>query len=264
MKNILFLYFMLFASVCCAQEKLPLVYLPVKGTIHFISPEPIQYVDISSKQLAGDLPLKNILRLKLRDTSKSFDSAILTLAGEKFIAQYRLVPGYTAVPTEIEILPPDTHPLDISGIGFSQSQLKSMATNLISMRAGNPRERTLAYGVSGLLNHVYSVGDYLFLDISYRNKTRIKYDIADFNFSIEDKKIAKAANSQSIPLTPELILYDIPAFSRNYRNIFVLRKLSIPGNKVLKVELSEKQVSGRVLTLSIPYHDILDADTLPN
>ncbi|GGA95426.1 hypothetical protein GCM10011500_09070 [Mucilaginibacter rubeus] len=186
------------------------------------------------------------------------------MAGEKFIAQYRLVPGYAGVPTEIEILPPDTHPLDISGIGFSQNQLRSMATNLISAKAGKPRESATAYGIHGLVNHIYSVGDYLFLDIAYRNKTRIKYDIADFHFSIEDKKIAKAANSQSIPIVPELELYNIPAFSRNYRNVFVLRKLSIPGNKVLKVELSEKQVSGRVLTLSIPYQDILDADALPN
>lgn len=264
MKNILFLALMLFASMSYAQDKLPLVYLPENSTIHFISPEPIQYVDISSKQLAGDLPLKNVLRLKLKDTSKFFNGAVLTLAGEKFIAQYRLVPGYPGVPTEIEILPTETHPLDISGIGFSQNQLKSMATDLIAHRPGKARERSAAYGIIGLLNHLYSVGDYLFLDISYRNKTDIKYNIAGFYFSIEDKKITKATNSQSIALTPELILYDTPAFSRNYRNIFIFRKLSIPGNKVLRVELSEKQISGRVLTMSIPYQDILDADTLPN
>lgn len=264
MKNILFLALMLFASMGYAQDKLPLVYIPENSTIHFISPEPIQYVDISSKQIVGDLPLKNVLRLKLKDTAKSFSGAVLTLAGEKFIAQYRLVPGYPGVPTEIEILPPETHPLDISGIGFSQNQLKSMATSLIAHGAGKPRGRSVAYGVIGLLNHIYSVGDYLFLDISYRNKTGIKYDVAGFHFSIEDKKITKAANNQSIALTPELTLYDTPAFSRSYRNIFVFRKLSIPGNKVLRVELSEKQVSGRVLILSIPYQDILDADTLPN
>jgi len=44
----------------------------------------------------------------------------------------------------------------------------------------------------------------------------------------------------------------------------VFRKISFPGNKVLLAELSEKQVSGRILTLKISYQDILDADTLPN
>ena len=43
----------------------------------------------------------------------------------------------------------------------------------------------------------------------------------------------------------------------------VLKKLSFPGSKVLHIELNEKQVSGRVITLSISYHDILNADTLP-
>jgi hypothetical protein len=40
--------------------------------------------------------------------------------------------------------------------------------------------------------------------------------------------------------------------------------MSFPGNKVLHAELSEKQLSGRIVTLSISYQDILDADTLPN
>src|SRR5436309_1424105 len=33
-------------------------------TTHFVSPEPILYVDISSKNVEGDLPEKNILRIK--------------------------------------------------------------------------------------------------------------------------------------------------------------------------------------------------------
>jgi hypothetical protein len=114
------------------------------------------------------------------------------------------------------------------------------------------------------LNHVYTVRDYIFLDIGYHNKTNLKYDIADFRFKVDDKKVTKAANNQSVEVKPEFVLFNQPAFSKNYRNIFVFKKMSFPGNKVLHAEFSEKQLSGRVITLSISYQDILDADTLSN
>lgn len=264
MKAILFFLLVLCAPSLYAQDKLPIVYLPDNLTIHFISPEPIQYVDIATKELIGDLPLKNILRLKLRDSLKSFAGSVITVAGEKFIAQYKLMPGYPGVPTEINIVPDDMRPLDISGIGLSQNQLKSLALSLIARNPDKHMEKVKAFGIKGRLNHVYTVGDYIFLDIAYHNKTNLKYDIADFRFKVDDKKITKAANNQSVEVKPVFVLLDPPAFSKNYRNIFVFKKMSFPGNKVLHAELNEKQLSGRIVTLSISYQDILDADTLVN
>ena len=46
-----------------------------------------------------------------------------------------------------------------------------------------------------------------------------------------------------------------------YRNVAVLRKLTFPNDKVLTIEMSEKQVSGRTITLSIDYEDVLYADS---
>jgi conjugative transposon TraN protein len=264
MKKILSYLMVLIAPALYAQEKLPVVYLPENLTIHFLSPEPIQYVDISTKDLAGDLPIKNVLRLKLRDSLKTFTGSVITIAGEKFIAQYRLLPGYPGVPTERNIIPEDMRPLDISGIGLSQNQLKHLSLNLIAQKPDKRVEKVKAFGIAGQLNHVYTVGDYIFLDISYRNQTNLKYDIADFRFKVDDKKVTKAANNQSVDITPEFVLFNQPAFAKIYRNIFVFKKMSFPGNKVLRAELSEKQLSGRVITLNISYQDILDADTLPN
>jgi hypothetical protein len=80
---------------------------------------------------------------------------------------------------------------------------------------------------------------------------------------MDDKKVTKATNVQSVELKPEFILFDTPVFQKTYRNIIVLKKLTFPGNKVLHLELNEKQLSGRVITLTISYQDILDADTIP-
>jgi len=113
------------------------------------------------------------------------------------------------------------------------------------------------------LYHVYTAADYIFIDLGYRNKTNLAYDIADLRFHIDDKKITKATNVQSVELKPEFILFTKPLFQKTYRNIIVLKQMTFPGNKVLHIELSEKQISGRVITLNITYQDVLDADTIP-
>ena len=49
-------------------------------------------------------------------------------------------------------------------------------------------------------------------------------------------------------------------FQKNYRNVLVLPKLTFPDEKVLRLEISENQISGRVIVLTIEYEDILNAD----
>ncbi|RFZ91075.1 DUF4138 domain-containing protein [Mucilaginibacter conchicola] len=261
MKKFLFYLAALCPNFLLAQ---PAVTITKNQTIHFISPEPIQYADISARTLAGDLPLKNVFRLRIKDSASAFTGAIVTIAGEKFIAQYRIVRSDSAGPSQIEISPSDTRPLDISGIGFSENQLRSMALNLISRKPEKHLEKEKAFGLTGQLNHVYTAGDYLFLDISYKNNTRLRYEIDELRFRVDDRKVTKASNVQSFELKPVLMLFKTPVFSKSYRNIFVFKKLSFSGNKVMLAELSEKQVSGRVLILKIKWQDILDADTLPN
>ncbi|WP_091210333.1 DUF4138 domain-containing protein [Mucilaginibacter gossypiicola] len=262
MKKLLLYLFLLFAAFADAQEKLPVVYLPENLTIHFISPEPVQYVDISDKNLIGDLPLKNVIRIKLKDSLKTFTGSVITIAGEKYIAQYQLLPGYPGVPTEINVNQADTRPLDISGIGLSQNQLKLLCLKLYTERADKKLDKVKAFGLKGQVNHIATLGDYIFLDIGFKNKANLKYDIEDFRFKIDDKKVTKATNVQSVEISPVFVLSGVPSFSKYYRNIFVFKKMSFPGNKVLRAELSEKQISGRVIALSINYKDLLGADTI--
>ncbi len=260
MKNLFFSVLLLGTLNVLAQSNLPTVYLPEGLTIHFISPEPIQYVDISSRHIAGDLPLKNILRIRCKDSLAGDNDAVITITGEKYIAQYHIIIGGTNVPTEIEIKPADTKPLDMDGIGLSVNQLKSLCLSIAAQKTGKRREKVKAFGITGVANHVYSFGEYLFLDLSYKNSTNLRYDIDALRFRIDDKKVIKASNVQSLELKPEYVLFNNPSFNKYYRNILAFKKLSYPGNKVLHIELSEKQVSGRVITLSIPYKDILEAD----
>ena len=245
------------------KTDLPVVYMPDNLSVHFISPEPIQYVDISSKNILGDLPVKNILRIKYRTDSASADG-VVTIVGEKFIAQYHIVHSPAdggAIQTDIDILPQDMKPLDI-GIGLSQPELKNYATQLLAKKPEQLR-KAKAYGLKATLNHVYTLGDYIFLDIGYENSTNLSYDLDELRFKIEDKKVTKATNVQSLEIKPDFTLFDIPSFKKHYRNIFVFKKFTFPGNKLLNIQLDEKQLSGRVITLSIPYKDVLEADMIP-
>ena len=253
------------------KQDLPVVYLSENQSVHFISPEPIQYVDISAKNIIGDLPVKNILRIKYRpDSSKSpgLKDAVLTIIGERFIAQYLIV-FFSDTPspanqTDIEIMPADTRPIDFPGISMSQSEMKIHALGIMIRGHRKHLESSKAYGLKADLNHVYTLGDYIFLDVEFNNKTNLKYDIDGLRFKIEDNKITKATTMQSLEITPDFALFDNVTFKKHYRNIFVFKKFTYPGNKLLQVEMSEKQLSGRIIKLNIPYRDILEADTVPN
>lgn len=246
------------------KADLPIVYLPDSLSVHFISPEPIQYVDISTKNILGDLPVKNVLRIRYKDTTKSKD-AVVTIAGEKFIAQYHIQwspSGNALVKSEVEVGPAETRPLDI-GIGLSQPELQKFATGLFCQHSETDLEHAEAYGIKARLNHIYTLGEYVFVDLSYDNRTKLHYNIDAFRFKIDDKKVTKATTVQSLEIKPEFVLLDQTGFARHYRNVFVFKKFTVPNNKVFHVELNEQQLSGRVITLSIPYKDILKADVIP-
>jgi hypothetical protein len=58
-----------------------------------------------------------------------------------------------------------------------------------------------------------------------------------------------------------MVLESANTFLHGYRNVLVLKKLTFPNDKVLTIEMSEKQISGRTITLSIDYEDVLYADS---
>lgn len=116
------------------------------------------------------------------------------------------------------------------------------------------------HGMKAVVNNIYSIGDYFFIDYSLENKTKIAYDIEELRIKLTDKKEAKATNSQTIELTPVYSLNLAKKFKKHYRNVLVLTKLTFPDEKVLRLEISENQISGRLITLTIEYEDILHAD----
>jgi len=252
------------------REELPTIFLDDKSSLHIISPEPIRFVDISTNSVAGDLPEAHVLRLRHVTDSLNInnqvraDLGLVTIIGESFIAQYNLqLTAHDAKHksvARVDITSQHIKPIS-SNSELTTPELHQQALRLLTKRNSRPLRVSSDYGMRAELGAVYTVGDLVLLDISYYNHTNIQYDIDEVRFKIEDRKITKATNVQSIEIKPIWQLYPHKTFQKLFRNIYVLKKATFPDNKILQIELSEKQISGRTLSLKVKYKDILNADT---
>lgn len=225
--------------------------------------EPVKLVDLSTDKIAGDQPIENTVRLKPKEASKDGDIlAIVTIVTERYRTQYGLV--YTSkmseAVTDKEILPVERTAYAHPSVTMSQEEMYRHARRIWNSPARFRDVSCKGHGMRMRLNNIYTCGDYFFIDFSVSNRTNIRFDIDEIRLKLTDKKITKATNSQSIELKPEMMLEKATSFSRGYRNVIAVKKLTFPDEKVLTIEMSEDQISGRTMKLEIDYEDVLSAD----
>lgn len=226
--------------------------------------EPVKLVDLSTDRIAGDQPIENTVRLKPKEASKDGDIlAIVTIVTERYRTQYGLV--YTSkmseAVTDKEILPVERTAYAHPSVTMSQEEMYRHARRIWNSPAKFRDVSCKGHGMRMRLNNIYTCGDYFFIDFSVSNRTNIRFDIDEIRLKLTDKKITKATNSQSIELKPEMMLEKATSFSKGYRNVIAVKKLTFPDEKVLTIEMSEDQISGRTMKLEIDYEDVLSADS---
>ena len=250
-----------------AKEK---ILVNSEVTTHIVMPENIKMVDLSTTKIIGNQCADNIVRIKPFIEADSVPTSYregelmgtLTLIGERHLAQYDVV--YTTAPSRAASI----HRVPYAGLDSYINPEVSMPQSEMARYAwavyGNGRKYnqvvSKANGMKAIVNNIYSIGDYFFIDYSLQNSTKIAYDIAEVRVKLTDKKEVKATNSQTVELSPVYSLNLAKKFKKNYRNVLVLDKLTFPDEKVLRIEISENQISGRVITLTVEYDDILNAD----
>lgn len=226
--------------------------------------EPIRFVDISTDYIAGDQPINNTVRLKPKKGAADGDIlGIVTIVTERYRTQYGLV--YTsrmqeAVSDKVIQLQEQMSYRN-PAVSMSTEDMYSYAHKIWNSPARYRDVRAKGNRMAIRLNNVYTVGEYFFLDFSIDNHSNIRFDIDEIRLKLMDKKISKATNSQVVELKPELILDKTVSFRKGYRNVLAVRKLTFPNDKVLTVEVNEKQISGRTVKLNIDYEDVLSADS---
>ena len=227
--------------------------------------EPIRFVDISTEKVAGDQPIDNIIRLKPKEGGHEDGEvlAIVTIVTERYRTQYALL--YTTrvreAVTDKEIQLRERDAYNNPAVSMSTAEMIRFARRIWNSPAKIRNVATKAHRMTMRLNNIYSVGDYFFIDFSVENKTNIRFDIDEIRVKLADKKLSKATNAQVIELTPTLVLERGKVFRHGYRNVIVVKKMTFPNNKILTVEMTEKQISGRNICLNIDYEDVLAADS---
>lgn len=287
MRTILYTFLLFGAQFFTAQtatkeqivSDLPELEITEGINLHIISPEPIQYVDLSTQKLTGDLPTTNIARIKITDAETDQNGktkipahyfsgeniGIITVVGQSFIAQYKAVyrnfENLNTI-TNIHIQAEDMQPIEFNKMIFSNLELRKFAMDIIQKKMDkNPIREEKDFKLNVQLNNVYVMSDYIFLDMTFKNNSNLSYDIEDLKFSIEDKKIYKATNNQSIEMAPIFQLNPNKHFRKNFRNIYVFKKFTYPNSKVMMIRLIEEQLSGRTIEMKVNYSEILKADT---
>ena len=227
--------------------------------------EPIRFVDISTDRIAGDQPINNTIRLKPKEAGHGDGEvlAIVTIVTERYRAQYALI--YTTrmqeAVTDKEIQQVEMAAYHNPAVSLSTEDMYRFARQVWLSPARYRNVSRRQHRMTMRLNNIYAVGDYFFIDFSIVNRTDIRFDIDEIRVKLADKKVSKATNAQVIELKPEMELERRRSFLHGYRNVLVVKKMTFPNDKVLTIEVSERQISGRTIALNIDYEDVLCADS---
>ena len=201
--------------------------------------EPIRFVDISTDKIAGDQPINNTIRLKPKEAGHEDGEvlAIVTIVTERYRTQYALL--YTTrmqeAVTDKEVQPMEMTAYRNPAVSLSTEDMYRFARQVWLSPARYRNVNRRQHRMTMRLNNIYAVGDYFFLDFSIENRTNIRFDIDEIRVR--------------------------SSFQHGYRNVLVIKKMTFPNDKVLTIEVSEKQISGRTIALNIDYEDVLCADS---
>ncbi|WP_288299407.1 conjugative transposon protein TraN, partial [uncultured Alistipes sp.] len=123
--------------------------------------------------------------------------------------------------------------------------------------------RTKKYGIGVEVLGIYVSNDVVYIHTCMYNDTNISFEVDSRRFIVADRKLAKRTAQQQTPLEILRVCND-PAVVRGrqrQRTVFALPKLTIPDDKVLLLEIIEKN-GARHQTVEIAAKELLEAKLL--
>jgi conjugative transposon TraN protein len=263
-----FLVIFIFSLIQISVSAQNILKISDSKTSHLVCPDKVSYVQAGDYTLvqAEVVPeLSNLIRIKALQPFEKPTS--LTVVCADRIYSFELQFGNDA---------PITYPIDtfdsqraltFSGKMMPDYLLKDLCDQVLDQHRHNFRKRkTEKDGIKVRLNSISLKNDALFFELQITNKTNMAYDVESFNFWITDKKKSRATNVQEYQIFPE---YQQNKVQRIYgdvtvREVFVIQKMTIPDQRILKIEMGEKALgnTGRKLSFNVKNKDILKAKSL--
>lgn len=246
-------------------------------TVHILFPAAVRYVDLGSSDLvAGKTDgAENVLRIKA--AVKGFEGetnfSVITDDGVfyAFDAVYDQAPARLTIlmqrPTDSAQVPEAIERPYVRLQELGDEDPQAVIGNMRRIHEQNARPiRNIGskrFGIQFLLRSIYAQGDLLYLHTSIRNGSNIDYRIERIRFRIADRKVARRTALQETPIEPVRMLQTrerVPGGS-TLRNVYVFRMFAIPDDKVLVVDLFERD-GGRHLCFTVQHSDLMAAPAL--
>lgn len=240
-------------------------------TTHLIFPAAIRYVDLGGDCLiagkVADAP--NVLRVKaaLRNFDAETNFSVITEDGifYPFTVCYSPQPQsltYDLVKLRNLTGRQSSSAVLIEELGDSPPSLEGLLLETIHKNDSRSIRHISAerYGVQFTLKGLYTHNGRFYFHTQLRNRTAIPFGIDFITFKLVDKKLAKRAVAQEVPLSP-LRMYSplMPVEGGATQcNVFLLERFTIADDKVLEIGIFEKD-GARHQVLQIESTDLFRA-----
>ncbi len=240
-------------------------------TSHLIFPTAIRYVDLGSEYLiAGKAEdAENVLRVKasVRDFEPETNFSVITNDGRfySFNVYYSSYPealSYDLPTMQKAVDKANGNDVLFEELGNNSPSLAGLLLETIYKKDKRIVKHIGAksFGIQFILKGIYIHNGKYYFHTELRNRTNVPFEIDFINFKVVDKKVAKRTVVQERPLTP-LRTYkplDGIAGKSTEQNVFLLDQFTIADDKVLLIEIFEKN-GGRHQTLQVENSDLIKA-----
>jgi len=238
-------------------------------TSHLIFPTAIRYVDLGSEYLiAGKAEdAENVLRVKasVRDFEPETNFSVITNDGRfySFNVYYSSYPeamSYNLLTMQKAVDRTNGNDVLFEELGNNSPSLAGLLLETIYKKDKRIVKHIGAksFGIQFILKGIYIHNGKYYFHTELRNRTNVPFEIDFINFKVVDKKVAKRTVVQERPLTP-LRTYkplDGIAGKSTEQNVFLLDQFTIADDKVLLIEIFEKN-GGRHQTLQVENSDLI-------
>lgn len=226
-------------------------------TLHILFPSEVVYVDFGSLDLIADKAdgAQNVVRIKAakQDFTEETNFSVITADG----CFYSFTAVYSENPSQLNIEMEDwLHKDPYSDFANRQMYIRldelsgetPLTVNRIMYTILRRNVRDIKsvgskrFGIEVLLRGVYVHGDLFYLHVSMRNRSKVAFDIDYIRFKICDRKTARRTAVQETFVNPVRVFDEIMRVDAEamIRNVFVFRKFTIPDDKVLVMEVYER------------------------
>ena len=240
-------------------------------TSHLIFPTAIRYVDLGSEYLiAGKAEdAENVLRVKatVRDFEPETNFSVITNDGRfySFNVYYSSYPeamSYDLLTMQKAVDKANGNDVLFEELGNNSPSLAGLLLETIYKNDNRIVKHIGAksFGIQFILKGIYIHNGKYYFHTELRNKTNVPFQIDFINFKVVDKKVAKHTVVQERPMIPLRTYKPLDEIGGKLteQNVFLLDQFTIADDKVLLIEIFEKN-GGRHQTLQVENSDLIKA-----